>query len=57
MAIAGVIGLISILCIQEAAQATLRGEELPGVPESVGLPKREYMELNRADAEERRVSA
>ncbi|WP_312099802.1 MFS transporter [Corynebacterium dentalis] len=56
MAIAGVIGLVSILCMRETAQATMRGEELPGVPESVGLPKREYLELNRADAEERRVS-
>ncbi|WP_066302409.1 MFS transporter [Arthrobacter luteolus] len=56
MAIAGVIGLVSILCMRETAQATLRGEELPGVPESVGLPKREYVELNRVDAEERRVS-
>ncbi|MET4060145.1 MHS family proline/betaine transporter-like MFS transporter [Arthrobacter sp. UYP6] len=56
MAIAGVIGLISVLCMRETAQATLRGEELPGVPASVGLPKREYVELNRENAEERRVS-
>ena len=50
MAIAGVIGLVSILCMRETAQATLRGEELPGVPESVGLPKRAYVKLNWEDA-------
>ncbi|SDI43730.1 MFS transporter, MHS family, proline/betaine transporter [Arthrobacter subterraneus] len=54
MALAGVVGLVSILCMRETAQATLRGEELPGDPRSVGLPKREYVELNRADAQKRR---
>lgn len=50
------LGLISVLCMRETAQAMLRGEELPGVPESVGLPRRSYADLNRADAEERRES-
>lgn len=39
-----VIGLVSILSVRETAQATLRGEELPDVPASVGLPVREYVE-------------
>ncbi|WP_298254670.1 MFS transporter [uncultured Arthrobacter sp.] len=56
MAIAGLIGLVSVLCMRETAQATLRGEELPGLPESVGLPKPGYVEANRADAAERRAS-
>ena len=54
MALAGVIGLVSILFMRETAQASLRGEELPGDPHSVGLPKRKYVELNRADAQKRR---
>ncbi|THJ66859.1 MFS transporter [Arthrobacter echini] len=56
MAIAGAIGLVSVLCMRETAQATLRGEELPGLPESVGFPKRGYVEANRVDAETRRAS-
>ena len=54
MAIAGVIGFISILCMRETSQATLRGEVLPGAPESVGFPKPGYVRLNRQDAEQRR---
>ncbi|MFZ3415146.1 MFS transporter [Arthrobacter sp. 3Tela_A] len=54
MAIAGVIGLVSILCMRETAQATLRGEVIPGAPDSVGWPKKVYLEENRVDAEERR---
>lgn len=54
MAIAGVIGFISILCMRETAQATLRGEELPGSPESIGFPKLKYVDINRKDAEDRR---
>jgi MHS family proline/betaine transporter-like MFS transporter len=56
MAVAGFIGLISILCMRETSQATLRGEELPGLPESVGAPKPIYVEQNREDAEARRAS-
>ena len=56
MAIAGLIGFISILCMRETSQATLRGEELPGVPESLGAPKPIYVEQNREDAEARRAS-
>lgn len=56
MAIAGVIGLVSVLCMRETAQARLRGEELPVAPESVGLPKPRHVERNRADAEARRAS-
>ncbi len=56
MAIAGVIGLVSVYCMRETAQATLRGEEQPGLPESVGLPKLRFVELNRKDAEIRRES-
>ncbi|MHA7143059.1 MULTISPECIES: MFS transporter [unclassified Arthrobacter] len=55
MAVAGVIGLVSILCMRETSQATLRGEVLPGMPESVGLPKVRFVELNRKDAEARRA--
>ncbi|WP_258190781.1 MFS transporter [Arthrobacter sp. PAMC25284] len=54
MAIAGVIGFISILCMRETAQATLRGEEAPGDPASVGFPKLKYVDMNRMDAENRR---
>ncbi|WP_456506273.1 MFS transporter [Arthrobacter sp. UYCu723] len=54
MAIAGVIGFISILCMRETAQATLRGEELPGDPASLGFPKLKYVDTNRTDAENRR---
>ncbi|WP_354235759.1 MFS transporter [Arthrobacter sp. UYEF3] len=56
MAIAGVIGFISILCMRETAQATLRGEELPGSPESLGFPKLKYIDMNRKDAEDRRAA-
>lgn len=56
MAIAGLIGLISILCMRETSQATLRGEDLPGVPESLGAPKPIYVQQNREDAEARRAS-
>ncbi|MFC7861351.1 MFS transporter [Arthrobacter koreensis] len=56
MAIAGVIGLVSILCMRETAQATLRGEVIPGAPDSVGWPRKVYLEENRVDAEERRAS-
>ncbi|MFX1821808.1 MFS transporter [Pseudarthrobacter sp. CC4] len=55
MAFAGVIGLVSVLCMRETAQATLRGEELPGAPESVGVPRPGYVERNRQDAEARRA--
>lgn len=54
MAIAGVIGFISILCMRETSQATLRGEELPGAPESLGFPKPGFVRLNLQDAEQRR---
>lgn len=54
MAIAGVIGLESILRMRKTSQATLRGEVLPGPPDSVGWPKKVYLEENRVDAEERR---
>jgi MHS family proline/betaine transporter-like MFS transporter len=54
MAIAGVIGFVSILCMRETSQATLRGEELPGLPESTGLPSLRHVELNREDARARR---
>lgn len=54
MAIAGVIGLVSILCMRETAQATLRGEVIPGAPDSVGWPKKVHLEENQVDAEERR---
>ncbi|QTG81335.1 MFS transporter [Arthrobacter crystallopoietes] len=56
MAIAGVIGFISILCMRETSQATLRGEELPGVEQSVGLPTAGAVDLNRQDAEVRRAA-
>jgi MFS transporter, MHS family, proline/betaine transporter len=55
MAIAGAIGFVSILCMRETSQATLRGEELPGPPESTGLPKLEYVQRNREEAERRRA--
>lgn len=55
MAIAGAIGFVSILCMRETSQATLRGEELPGRPESTGLPKLEYVQRNREEAERRRA--
>ena len=47
MAIAGVIGLVSILCMRETAQATLRGEAIPGAPDSVGWPKKVCLGENR----------
>ncbi|MET3812402.1 MFS transporter [Arthrobacter sp. UYEF3] len=57
MAIAGVVGLVSVLCMRETAQASLRGHALPGFPESVGFPKRGFVEQNRKDAESRRDRA
>jgi MHS family proline/betaine transporter-like MFS transporter len=51
MAIAAVIGFVSILFMRETAQATIRGEELPGHPASTGFPKLKYVEINRQIAE------
>lgn len=51
MAIAGVIGFVSILCMRETSQASLRGEVLPGEPESTGWPTRKWVGINRAKAE------
>lgn len=51
LAASGVIGLISIFAMRETAQATLRGDEIPGRPESVGMPNSKYVEENRADTE------
>lgn len=51
MAIAGVIGFVSILFMRETSQASLRGEELPGVPASLGLADTKYVELNREAAD------
>lgn len=56
MAIAGVIGFVSILFMRETAQASLRGESLPGAPESLGPPSRRYVELNRVRSREGRES-
>jgi MHS family proline/betaine transporter-like MFS transporter len=56
MALAGVIGFISILCMRETAQASLRGEELPGTSTSLGFPRIKYVEINRENAEQRRVT-
>ncbi|GAA1355675.1 MFS transporter [Arthrobacter rhombi] len=51
MAIAGAIGFISILCMRETAQASLRGETLPGEPASTGWPAPKWVPVNRAKAD------
>lgn len=51
LAASGIIGLVSVFAMRETAQATLRGEEIPGRPESVGMPNSKYVEDNRADTE------
>lgn len=56
MAISGVIGFISILCMRETSQASLRGESIPGSPDSLGLPAPRYVEVNRTHAQHGRDS-
>lgn len=51
MAIAGVIGFVSILCMRETSQSSLRGETLPGEPASTGWPSTRWVAVNRAKAE------
>ncbi|WP_417217718.1 MFS transporter [Arthrobacter sp.] len=51
MAIAGVIGFVSILCMRETAQSSLRGETLPGEPGSTGWPSSKWVSINRGKAE------
>lgn len=55
MAIAGVIGFVSILFMRETAQASLRGEELPGLKESLGFGGIKYVRANRINAEKSRA--
>ncbi|MFB0834643.1 MFS transporter [Arthrobacter halodurans] len=51
LAIAGVVGFVSILCMRETSQASLRHEDIPGDPGSVGFPSREWVRRNRAAAD------
>ncbi|MGO2004011.1 MFS transporter [Arthrobacter rhombi] len=51
MSLAGVIGFIAILCMRETSQASLRGEELPGDPASVGWPSKKWVQTNRTKAD------
>ena len=51
LAIAGVIGFVSILYMRETSQASLRHEELPGDPGSLGLPSTKWVQVNREKAD------
>lgn len=51
MTIAGIIGFVSILCMRETAQSSLRGETLPGEARSTGWPARHWVGANRAKAD------
>lgn len=52
LAFAGVIGVVSVLCMRETAQASLRGEDIPGDPASVGRVGHSYVVANRQRAEQ-----
>ncbi|MDN6200996.1 MAG: MFS transporter, partial [Micrococcaceae bacterium] len=51
MSLAGIVGFIAILCMRETSQASLRGEDLPGDPGSVGWPSRKWVQVNRTKAD------
>ncbi|MYU10524.1 MFS transporter [Streptomyces sp. SID8361] len=48
---AGVVGIVSVLFMRETAQATLRGNALPGSPESLGVSGLRHVRENQRHAE------
>lgn len=54
MAIAGVIGLVASCACGKPPRQRCGGEVIPAAPDSLGWPKKVYLEENRVDAEERR---
>lgn len=55
LTIAGVIGVVSVIFMRETAQASLRGESIPGVRQSVGRIGRRFVQMNRDLAAQNRT--